>query len=338
MAYDPVDIDIANMALNLIGNQQTVTSVTSTADAVDTAISTWFEYVRRYTLAQHDWNFARKRIRLGEAHQPAPADLESSDYLASVDSDALEVAGWWAYRYRYPVDCVKLRKIENPVDPRGDGVHHEVRQTSVLDTTNSTKITNITKASPGVISTDTAHGFVAGDVVFITAIKEAADAEDLTDMTEIDGRLLAVKTATGTATFSIKHVLSGDDFDTSNYTTYNTTEDNGRVMKVLQGARCVLVNHQDAVAIYTKYETDPDLYPPHFIEQFARNLAERIVMPLTADRLLLREIQRENRRFLYESRGVDAQEGMDFQNPDADWIDARDGGHSWPDWTAGRTR
>jgi hypothetical protein len=55
----------------------------------------WYDFSRLETLEMYDWSFARKRLTLSE-HTDAPPD------------------GVWAFRYQYPVDCVRARYLENP--------------------------------------------------------------------------------------------------------------------------------------------------------------------------------------------------------------------------------
>lgn len=72
-------------------------------------------------------------------------------------------------------------------------------------------ISGITKASPGVVTTSSGHGYENGDEVII---------EDVTGMTEINGGVFKVANKTST-TFELQ-TLAGDDFDTSGFTTYSS--------------------------------------------------------------------------------------------------------------------
>ncbi len=87
-------IRIANMALSNVGAKSTIESFTE-GSAESNAAELWYDYSRLQALAAHDWSFARRRATL-TVHADAPPD------------------GVWAYRYVYPVDCVKFRKIQNP--------------------------------------------------------------------------------------------------------------------------------------------------------------------------------------------------------------------------------
>jgi len=84
--------EICNMALAHINQTNTTISNIDT-DTGNTAVQCRIHYdnARRFVLADHDWNFAGKRVTL--------ADIGSPSAL-------------WLYRYDYPSDCIRIREIQ----------------------------------------------------------------------------------------------------------------------------------------------------------------------------------------------------------------------------------
>ena len=101
---------ICNLALAHIN--QTETSIANLdTDTGLTAVQCRIHYdtCRRFVLADHYWNFAKKRVTLAVSGQTAPTN--------------------WIYRYDYPSDCLHFRNIERdtrtetplPFDIEDDG-------------------------------------------------------------------------------------------------------------------------------------------------------------------------------------------------------------------------
>ena len=101
---------ICNLALAHIN--QTQTSITNLdTDTGLTAVQCRIHYdvARRFVLADHYWNFAKKRVILAVSGQAAPTN--------------------WIYKYDYPSDCLHFRNIERdtrvevalPFDIEDDG-------------------------------------------------------------------------------------------------------------------------------------------------------------------------------------------------------------------------
>ena len=101
------DVAIANMALSHVGAKSDIESFTEkSTEAIQ--CRAWYDASRRQILAAHDWGFARRRRTLA-LH---------GDVISETASDPL--AGVWGFRYEYPEDCVKGRKIQNPNAPPDD--------------------------------------------------------------------------------------------------------------------------------------------------------------------------------------------------------------------------
>jgi hypothetical protein len=100
-------VQIANFALSKIGSDATIESLTENSSEANIC-NLWIEHTRLQALAAYDWSFARVRATLAAHGDDAPTD--------------------WAYRYIYPVDCVKARFLENPGGSEADPVPYAVEQ------------------------------------------------------------------------------------------------------------------------------------------------------------------------------------------------------------------
>jgi hypothetical protein len=101
-------VQIANMALDVIGTRSTITSLTEGSTEANAIARHWDNAVDAVLRAAH-WNFARKQRALtllqdGTQGQPVPQP--------------------WLYEYAYPSDCVLMRSLMptiqvNPVSSPG---------------------------------------------------------------------------------------------------------------------------------------------------------------------------------------------------------------------------
>jgi hypothetical protein len=92
-------VQICNMALAFVGATPIEAMGERTKEASQCRL--WYDVCREQTLSAFNWGFARKRRTLA-CHGDDPPDQ-------------------WAYRYQYPVDCLKARWIVNPFDSTGIG-------------------------------------------------------------------------------------------------------------------------------------------------------------------------------------------------------------------------
>lgn len=121
------DIEICNMALDHLGAKSNIESFEDKSPEARVC-KRWYNPSRRGILAAYDWGWARKRITMA-LH---------GDTISETASNPL--AGVWGFRYQYPADCVKARKIQNPNSPPMDQTPFAV-ETS-LDGTELTILTN----------------------------------------------------------------------------------------------------------------------------------------------------------------------------------------------------
>ena len=114
---DISEVDIANMALDHIGEGKSIESLDQPDNEEAAKIRRWYDPSRQQTLEGFDWSFARKR-----------QDLALSDEPGTLE---------WAFRYQYPIDCVAMRRLTNPWGYVPDDIPytietHPFRQTKTI--------------------------------------------------------------------------------------------------------------------------------------------------------------------------------------------------------------
>ena len=87
------DVDICNRALSRLGTRSTIAALDENSTEARTA-SIWYAATRDALLRGHDWNFARRRVILGER----------GGELGGAPTG-------WTYRYALPADCLRLLRI-----------------------------------------------------------------------------------------------------------------------------------------------------------------------------------------------------------------------------------
>lgn len=80
------------MALSRVAHTQPIASFTEKSKAAELC-DVYFKPLRELVLADFPWPFAESTVTLADIGSPSPG---------------------WAYRYRYPADCLKVREIIIP--------------------------------------------------------------------------------------------------------------------------------------------------------------------------------------------------------------------------------
>lgn len=109
------------------------------------------------------------------------------------------------------IDGSTVRYIETLESGDGTDETHIFSDSAIEVRHNSTDISGITQASPGVVTTSSAHGLVDGDTVYLM---------DIAGMIELNGGTYTVANKTST-TFELTN-SSGNNIDTSSYTAYTS--------------------------------------------------------------------------------------------------------------------
>jgi hypothetical protein len=89
------DVQISNMALGFIGVSQFIANLTTEKSHEADVCSLYYPQALESTLADFDWPDATKYATLGLV----------------TDNSALTTPYDWIYAYRYPSDCIKVRRI-----------------------------------------------------------------------------------------------------------------------------------------------------------------------------------------------------------------------------------
>jgi hypothetical protein len=88
----PSDIEICNVALSRVAHTQPIVSFSERSKAAELC-GVLYAPLRELVLAEFPWPFAESIVTLADIGTPAPG---------------------WAFRYRYPADCLKIREIIQP--------------------------------------------------------------------------------------------------------------------------------------------------------------------------------------------------------------------------------
>lgn len=89
--------------------------------------------------------------------------------------------------------------------------------------------------------------------------------------------------------------------------------------------KCVLSNQQNAIAIYTKLITNPDLWDSTFEDAFVDSLAFRLVFPLSGDKNLRPQLKASARESIALAQARDGNEGITYDDSVPEWIRV----HGW---------
>lgn len=86
------DVEICNIALSRVAYTQPIVSFTERSKAAELC-RVFYSSLREQVLQAFPWPFAESIVALADIGSPAPG---------------------WAFRYRYPADCLKVRDIVQP--------------------------------------------------------------------------------------------------------------------------------------------------------------------------------------------------------------------------------
>jgi hypothetical protein len=102
-------VDIANLALASVGTRSTILSFTEVSTEA-TAISQWYDLVRRQTLRAALWGFARQFIDLALI-KSAPGTQENPNPPPQAAWSSAFPPPPWLFEYAYPANCLMARYV-----------------------------------------------------------------------------------------------------------------------------------------------------------------------------------------------------------------------------------
>ncbi len=123
---------IVNMALAHIGDRSNVEDLAGEQTTEAEQGRLWYDYSRQQVLESHDWNFARRRVA-GTLHADTIPTTAHQPW-----------AGTWGFRYRYPANCLAMRKVQHPSAPPADAVPFDIELS--IAGTEKTILTNMENA------------------------------------------------------------------------------------------------------------------------------------------------------------------------------------------------
>jgi hypothetical protein len=91
----------------------------------------------------------------------------------------------------------------------------------------------------------------------------------------------------------------------------------------------VLTNQPNAILVYIRRVTNPDLWQTNFVDALVYNLAARLTIPLKGDRQLMADNYKLSAQYVTEAQLMDANEGLASTESMPDWMQIRGIGSSW---------
>jgi len=87
--------------------------------------------------------------------------------------------------------------------------------------------------------------------------------------------------------------------------------------------RVILSNWQDAILVYTRYITEPNLFDDQFVTALVGRLAAKVVFVLSGDKTLAKMAMDAGKQAEIEAEESDGQEGIQVQDTNPDWLGVR---------------
>lgn len=335
-------VDITNRALQAIGSQSTITSLTENSNEAIQA-NLVLTQLRDDLLRMAPWDCCNNYANLTYITS-VPGTPENTSAGTTLWQKGVP-APPWAYEYQYPVDCLRalfiLPQFQTgfsggipittavtggaPAWWQGPPAKFKVGIDQFYP------VTGATVANGGT-------GYAVGDIVTCasgpsTAAPIGAPVQllVLTAPAGIIGTVSVVNQVSGSAT-----PLGGSYF--ANQTNPvaagsvagvggSTSSGTGATFNLTFGAqasqRVILTNQEFAILCYNKQVIDPNLMDPLFIDAWTMILASRLVIAISGDKALANMKIAEANNYVIEARKADGNEGTTINNVTPDWIRIR---------------
>lgn len=334
-------VDIANRALQVPGTRTTVTDSELANNDSNEAIqiNLAFHAVRKRLLRMAPWGCAMTPDNLVYISSVPGTPENSSAPATPYWSRGLPVPPW-AYEYQYPVDCLQACFIV-PADQAGYGATAIPITPAVtgyapnLWSGNPVKFAVQTDQFRPVTAAAVAAGgtgHAVGDV--LTLASGATDEAPIgapvkLRVTAVSGGAIT-SVSVETQVIDANPALGGSYFrvQTNPVAQGSTTgSGTGATFNLTQGAaapqRVILTNQPNALLIYVKDITDPNVFDDSFQEAFVRILGATITIPLSGDKRLANLAIQEANAIIADARTTDAGEGLTINDVTPDWIRVR---------------
>lgn len=245
----------------------------------------------------------------------------------------------WTYEYQYPADCIVSCFIipgnqtgfagAVPISPVSTGFSPAVwAGEPVRYAVQTDQFRPVTAAAVAAGGT----GYAVGDIITL--------ATGPTDEAPIGAPAkLQVASVSGSAVATVDVVSQVIDSDPELGGSYFGIQTNpvaqgstdgsgtGATFNLTQGAaqaqRVILTNQANAVMVYVKNVTDPNLFDDAFQEAYVRILGATLCQPLAGDKKLAGIAIDMANRLIEEARVQDAGEGLTINDVTPDWIRIR---------------
>ncbi len=132
--------------------------------------------------------------------------------------------------------------------------------------------------------------------------------------------IFSTPTADGSALFNQRRLR---------YQVATDTDANGNPAKV------ILCNSQQAMCVYTRIITNPDLWDDLFQEALVASLGVRLARPLTGNKDIVQELRANAMQAIQQARVSDGNEGVEKEDWTPDWMVVRGVGLDWSQTQAG---
>lgn len=87
--------------------------------------------------------------------------------------------------------------------------------------------------------------------------------------------------------------------------------------------KVILTNTPNAILLYNRAETDPNMFDSEFVIALINGVAANIVIPLTGSLQLRNALLQEANGYIAQTRAVDGNEGLTVQDTYPDWLRVR---------------
>lgn len=336
------NVDITNRALQAIGSQSSIASLTEVSnEAIQARLV--IEQLRDDLLRMAPWdccnNYANLTYITSVPGTPENTSAGSTLWAKGVPAPP------WSYEYQYPVDCLRalfiLPQFQTgfsggipittavtggaPAWWQGPPAKYKVGIDQFYPVTGATVANGGTGYAIGdtitCASGPTTSAPIGAPVQFLVTAAPAGVITAVSVVNQVSGSA----TPLGGSYFAIQSnpVAQGSVAGVGGSTSTGT----GATFTLTYGPkasqRVILTNQEFATLCYNKQITDPNLMDPLFIDAWTMILASRLVIAIAGDKALANMKIAEANNYVLEARKADGNEGITINNVTPDWIRGR---------------